>query len=138
VNPRPYQAACVQAVLAGFLRHHSLLAVLATGLGKTVIGACLIAEWVRRAMQGRVLWLAHREELIDQAAESIRRITGLHLSVEKAESYADEFGFAPSPIVVAPICRGKPSESCQVCQGLPYVTRAAWERVPEKQRLGID
>lgn len=100
---RPYQSECVEAVFRHFEEHGSVLAVLATGLGKTVIGASVIQQWVSRGMPGRVLWLAHREELIDQAAQAIRSITGLRVSVEMGQSYADEGGFDPAPVVIASV-----------------------------------
>ena len=100
---RPYQSDCVESVFRSFSDVRSVLAVLATGLGKTVIGGAVIREWFHREMPGRVLWLAHREELIDQAATAIRSITGLPVSVEIGQSVSDEFGFAPSPVVIASV-----------------------------------
>ena len=52
------------------------LVVLATGLGKTLL-AVLDAEQVRREGGGtpiRVLFLAHREELLSQAADTLRKV----------------------------------------------------------------
>jgi ATP-dependent helicase IRC3 len=51
-----------------------VLAVLATGLGKTFTAVMYGAE------HRRVLWLAHRDELLDQAAEAFERaIPGAHI-----------------------------------------------------------
>ncbi|MCP3168761.1 DEAD/DEAH box helicase family protein [Myxococcus qinghaiensis] len=50
------------------------LVVLATGLGKTWLAALDVAAFgEERAAQPRVLFLAHREELLVQAAETFRR-----------------------------------------------------------------
>ena len=100
---RPYQSDCVESVFRAFSEHRSTLAVLATGLGKTVIGSGVIREWFHRGMLGRVLWLAHREELIEQAASAIRSFAGVKVSVEMGDSRADEYGFDPSPVVIGSV-----------------------------------
>ncbi len=51
--------------------------------GKTIVFAKVTEECVRRG--DRVLILAHRGELLDQAADKIRRATGLCCATEKAE-----------------------------------------------------
>lgn len=52
-------------------------------LSKTVVFATVAADEVRDG--GRVLVLAHRGELLDQAADKIMSVAGLGCSVEKAE-----------------------------------------------------
>ena len=78
-TPRDYQQAAIAGVMKAFEAKRSTLAVLATGLGKTVIAA----ELAR--LRGDVLFIAHRETLIDQAAQKLRRWTGQHVAIEKAE-----------------------------------------------------
>ena len=68
---RPYQQAAVDAVHEAFREHDSTLVVQPTGTGKTV----LFAEVIRREHR-RALVIAHREELIWQAAKKIEQITG--------------------------------------------------------------
>jgi superfamily II DNA or RNA helicase len=59
------------------------LLVLPTGTGKTIV-FCKLAE--DQVNQGdRVLILAHRGELLEQAADKLEKSTGLGCSVEKAE-----------------------------------------------------
>ena len=53
-----------------------------TGTGKTIVFAKIVEECVRRGC--RVLIMAHRGELLDQAADKILKSTGLKCSVEKA------------------------------------------------------
>ena len=81
---RPYQNEAKNAVFSewesGNLR---TLLVLPTGCGKTIVFAKIAEECVRRG--DRVLILAHRGELLDQAADKIQKATGLNSSVEKAE-----------------------------------------------------
>lgn len=81
---RPYQQEAVEAVFREWgSGHHRTLLVQATGTGKTVC----FAEVVRRVAErgGRSLVLAHRGELLEQAADKIGRMTGLSCSVERAE-----------------------------------------------------
>lgn len=80
---RPYQQAAVTAIEEGW-RDGSLrksLLVLPTGTGKTVV-FCTVARHC--AGDGRVLILAHREELIEQARQKYYRITGDLAAKEKA------------------------------------------------------
>ena len=59
------------------------LLVLPTGTGKTIVFAKIIENCVRHGE--RVLVLAHRGELLDQAADKLIKATGLGCAVEKAE-----------------------------------------------------
>ena len=60
------------------------LLVLPTGTGKTIVFSSVIEARVRQG--DRVLVLAHRGELLDQAADKLEKSTGLKSSVEKAEN----------------------------------------------------
>lgn len=60
-----------------------ILIVMPTGTGKTIVFAKIVEECVRRGL--RVLIMAHRGELLEQAADKIQKATGLGCSVEKAE-----------------------------------------------------
>ena len=60
------------------------LLVLPTGCGKTIVFAKVIEDRVR--MGERVLVLAHRSELLDQASDKLFKSTGLQTSLEKASS----------------------------------------------------
>ncbi|WP_346132373.1 DEAD/DEAH box helicase [Streptomyces carpaticus] len=76
---RPYQRAAIDALHAGWAAGQTRLAVLLpTGAGKTVTFAHLAAE--KRTRNVRTLVLAHREELIEQAAAKIRSVAP-HLAV---------------------------------------------------------
>lgn len=72
---RPYQQAAVEAMLAALEendRHPACIA--ATGGGKTVIMAGFIERYLRQYPQESVLVLAHRAELITQAAERFSHV----------------------------------------------------------------
>jgi superfamily II DNA or RNA helicase len=81
---RPYQTAARDAVLSEWEdgRRRTLL-VLPTGTGKTIVFSAVIAN--RVAAGERVLVLAHRGELLEQAADKLQKSTGLMCAVEKAE-----------------------------------------------------
>lgn len=59
------------------------LLVLPTGTGKTIVFSKVIEDRVK--MGERVLVLAHRSELLDQAADKLEKSTGLKCAKEKAE-----------------------------------------------------
>lgn len=81
---RPYQQAAKQAIFAEWeAGKRKTLLVLPTGCGKTIVFAKLTEECVRGGE--RVLILAHRGELLTQAADKLQKATGLGCAVEKAE-----------------------------------------------------
>ncbi|RDW21017.1 DEAD/DEAH box helicase [Oceanobacillus arenosus] len=59
------------------------LLVLPTGTGKTIVFSKVIEDRVKKGE--RVLVLAHRGELLDQAADKLEKSTGLKTATEKAE-----------------------------------------------------
>ena len=81
---RPYQNQAKKAVLAEWRNgHRKTLLVLPTGTGKTIVFSKLVEDCVRGGE--RVLVLAHRGELLQQAADKLAQSTGLMCAVEKAE-----------------------------------------------------
>lgn len=80
---RPYQQEAFEHVFDQWDGGtHKTLVVMPTGTGKTIVFAKIVEECVRRGC--RVLIMAHRGELLDQAADKILKSTGLKCSVEKA------------------------------------------------------
>lgn len=88
---RPYQGEAVAAIEDEWGKGvKRTLLVLPTGTGKTICFAKVTEDCVR--MGDRVLILAHRGELLDQARDKIAKATGLGCSIEKAEeSCLDSF-----------------------------------------------
>lgn len=81
---RSYQSEAENAILGQWDEGvQRTLLVLPTGCGKTVVFAKIAEDCVRRGQ--RVLVLAHRGELLDQASDKIEKCTGLKSAVEKAE-----------------------------------------------------
>lgn len=80
---RPYQEEARQAVEEQWGQVDKTLLVLPTGTGKTVVFSKIIEDRVRQG--SRALILAHRGELLDQAADKLASATGLMCATEKAE-----------------------------------------------------
>ena len=82
---RPYQQQARDRIHAEWEAGRSrTLLVLPTGTGKTIVFASVAADQVRAGH--RVLILAHRGELLEQAADKLQRSTGLVSAVEKADA----------------------------------------------------
>ena len=81
---RPYQAEAKAAVFEQWDKGSlKTLLVLPTGCGKTIVFAKVAEDCVRQGY--RVLILAHRGELLEQAADKIKKSTNLGCATEKAE-----------------------------------------------------
>ena len=81
---RPYQKEAKEAVFEQWENGTmKTLLVLPTGCGKTIVFAKITEECVSHG--DRVLILAHRGELLEQAADKIAKATGLKCATEKAE-----------------------------------------------------
>lgn len=94
---RPYQVEACAAVNREWLERDKTLLVLPTGCGKTICFATIARD---RARLGRVLILAHREELLTQAADKLKATYEIPSVVEKAESSCVG---APEQVVVGSV-----------------------------------
>lgn len=80
---RPYQEEARQAIEAEWQQgNRKTLLVLPTGTGKTIVFAKVIQDCV--ANGDRVLVLAHREELLEQASDKLYKACGLATATEMA------------------------------------------------------
>jgi superfamily II DNA or RNA helicase len=95
---RDYQQRAIRGVCDTLKLHTSALVVSPTGTGKTI----LFAEAARMATK-RVMVIAHREELLTQAAEKIEAITGEQPEIEQSILWSDESVFGKSKTIVASI-----------------------------------
>lgn len=100
---RPYQIKCVDDVFGRLAESRSTLAVLATGLGKTVIFNEAVRRWLEQT--GRpALVVVHRNELADQAIRKLRALLGDHVvGKEMAGDWAVEAGPLANRVVVASV-----------------------------------
>ena len=81
---RPYQEEARQKVQEEWKNGKKrTLLVLPTGTGKTIVFSKIIEDRVRKGE--RVLVIAHRGELLEQASDKLYKSTGLKTATEKAE-----------------------------------------------------
>ena len=83
---RDYQVKALEAIEGAWKDYRRIMVEMCTGAGKTILFSKLTEREVKRG--GRVLILAHSEELIGQAADKLKRATGLDCEREKADEYA--------------------------------------------------
>src|SRR2546422_4193502 len=93
--PREAQREALSALAAA--RSHgfkSSLVVMAPGLGKT-----FVAAWDAQQLspEGPILYLAHRAEILDQAAKTFRRVFGRGIRLCKLH---EDNGYDPSAALV--------------------------------------
>ena len=108
IQLRDYQHACLDAICSEWAKgNNRLLVQMATGGGKTSVFAALwahppVAKWLQSFPVGQraMLVVAHREELIDQAADRLRLMNPkAAVTIEQGDRYASPY----SDIVVASI-----------------------------------
>lgn len=106
---RGYQTAGLDAIAQALeAGTHRQLLQMATGTGKTVLFSALLKRlepWLQslpatRQIGGKMLVIAHREELLDQAARKIVAANpGVMVSIEQGDRYANAY----SDVVIASI-----------------------------------
>jgi superfamily II DNA or RNA helicase len=73
IQLRPFQDRLLEEVaVSREAGHHSNLLVAATGTGKTVMAAVDYARLRRKLPRNRLLFVAHREEILDQSRDTFR------------------------------------------------------------------
>jgi superfamily II DNA or RNA helicase len=96
ISLRDYQSEALDAVRSAWMRGIRRQAIsLPTGTGKTVV----FAELIRRRRPGRALVLAHRDELITQAADKLAMVAP-DLTVGTVKAGQNDVG---APVVVASV-----------------------------------
>ena len=96
-DPRGYQIDAKRGVYKSWRSGHSrTVLVVPTGGGKTFIGALIVLDAVAKGH--KVVWLAHRTELIKQTAQTLSEC-GVHVGVISAGFDSD----ATAPVQVASI-----------------------------------
>jgi superfamily II DNA or RNA helicase len=82
---RGYQEESIKAIQTEWDKGNTrTLLVLPTGCGKTIVFSKLTEKLVKNGE--RVLIMAHRGELLDQAGDKLYKATGLKVALEKAEN----------------------------------------------------
>ena len=100
---RPYQAKAKQAIFAAWDEgYRKTLLVLPTRCGKTIVFSSVTENQVNK--EHRVLIMAHRRELLEQASDKLKKASRLDSVLEKAESSSlDSF----LPVTIGSACTGK-------------------------------
>lgn len=97
---RCYQQTCLGAIFTEFKIVQSTMVTIPTGGGKTVVFAHVGNEFVKT---GKVLILVHREELLQQAKEKFKIVTGIDAEIERAEQFANMSFFSDMRVIVSTI-----------------------------------
>ncbi|MEV0425521.1 DEAD/DEAH box helicase family protein [Micromonospora sp. NPDC050495] len=71
VTLRPYQRDAAAAINADLADRRRAMLILATGMGKTVVGGSVIAEHLRHAPSANVLVVAHTRDLVAQLERAL-------------------------------------------------------------------
>ena len=95
---RDYQQNAIRGVCDTLRSENSALVVSPTGTGKTILFAAAANMATKRCMV-----IAHREELLTQAADKIEIVTGNRPEIEQSILWANEGPFGKSKVVVASI-----------------------------------
>lgn len=83
IQLRAYQSKAIEEAFAAWYECQNILLVMATGTGKTATATSLITKVVAKSGK-KVLFIAHRSELIEQGARSLER-GGLNPGIEMAD-----------------------------------------------------
>ena len=106
VELRPYQAEAKQAILSEWSEgRRKTLLVLCTGLGKTIVFSSVTEHQVN--LGHRVLIMAHRGELLYQAADKLKKVAGLDAAFEQGESHSLGSFFPVTVGSVQSLCQEK-------------------------------
>lgn len=80
-SSRPYQTEALQAISKAFTVYQQVILALPTGSGKTFVAAKWICDHIINN-GGKVIWVAHRTELLDQAYATFLKLLPHNLSSE--------------------------------------------------------
>ncbi|MFE9555434.1 DEAD/DEAH box helicase [Streptomyces sp. NPDC006703] len=119
VTPRPYQAEALRALNSDLEATGRALLVLATGLGKTVVGGEVIAEHLRQNPSDQILVVAHAKDLVAQLERALWRhlpkevptrlltgdtrpddLSGLTCATVASALAAARFGYRPGLVMI--------------------------------------
>ena len=87
---RDYQDEAVKAIYKSWDEYDSCLVVMATGLGKTVVLRQVVADSVINTGR-RWMVIAGRQEIVEQNARTLARVTNQDVAIEMAENKSFEY-----------------------------------------------
>ena len=97
---RDYQTEALKGIHEQFANYDSTLLSMATGLGKTITFAQVARDYMKH---GRVVVLAHREELISQAHQKLFLVCGIEPDIEMGEYRTHDFDAFRSRLMVSTV-----------------------------------
>lgn len=122
IRLRPYQTASVDAAYREWESNQSTLICLPTGCGKSVVFSEIMRRWPDHK---KILVIAHRQELIDQARDHAAN-AGLVAGIEMGSQYATNESVIVSTVqtqVAGKKCLDCRGEGCDICVGSGKVRR---------------
>ena len=115
---RDYQKECADAAIKALANgSRSMLAVLPTGVGKTVAFCEVVHRRLTAHPGTRAMIVAHKEELIFQAADKFELVTGESAEIEMADFRAAKSRLTGSRVVVASVQTLNAGRKCNRCDG---------------------
>ena len=91
-SPRPYQKKAVDSVISRYKNGLTkMLLHLPTGAGKTVIATLLVEKLLTFPGMGKILFIAHREEILDQTYGKLKdHLPGLNIQIEQGTRFTSK------------------------------------------------
>jgi len=133
---RPYQKAAVAAVVSRYREKNArrMLLYLPTGAGKTVISTFIMKELLRTRGFGKILFVAHRREILDQTARTIKaQLPSKKVQIEQGERTSSDNAAITIASVQSLVHRKErydPKEfSLIVCDECHRALAPSWEEV---------
>ena len=138
--PRPYQTHAIEEIRAAWRAgKRKIVLVAPTGSGKTVVAAEIIEGATGKG--NRIVFLAHRKELIDQCSKTLDEI-GVDHGVIKSGHWRHR---PDLPVQVASVqtlvskrkckaCKETPDDPCSVCDDKRWIRRP----MPDAQIVVVD
>lgn len=117
ITLRPYQREAVSSALERWKTDVSTLIVLPTGTGKSVCFSAVMDEVMRTKPGGRILVLAHREELILQAVQHAKNVNlraGIEMGAHRVTNESVVISTVQTQTAWSK-CRSCYGEGCDLC-----------------------
>jgi superfamily II DNA or RNA helicase len=132
IDLRWYQQAAYDEAQGALSKGLRPLICLPTGAGKTIVAKAVVHDWVSRGK--RVLFLAHRIELISQARQKVGDPNGFNLST--VQGFA---GQSDADLIIIDECHHTPAETYRdICAAHPKALVAGLTATPDRaDRKGL-